>query len=81
MTIRYSVEIIPQKITRFVNDDSMKIFPIIAVNPEIISIAKTPETIDFVKVFEEIPITFVAYQGTKNPLLTIDTIAPAKATP
>jgi hypothetical protein len=75
------VEIIPQIIARFINDDIIKIFPMIVDNPVIISTAKTPEIIDFVKVFGEIPITFVAYQGTKNPLLKVITIAPAIATP
>ena len=75
------MEIIPQKIAKFINDDIMKIFPIIIVIPAIISVAKTPEIRDFVNVFEEISNTFVAYHGTKNPLLSVNTIAPATATP
>ena len=75
------MEIVPQKNARFINDDIMKIFPIMTVIPAIISVAKTPEIRDFVNVFEGILITFVAYQGTKSPLLSINTIAPTTATP
>ena len=79
--IKYAIEIIPQKIAKFTNDDIMKIFPITPDIPATISVPKTPEIRDFVNVFEGIPITFVAYQGTKSPLLSVNTIAPTTATP
>ena len=59
----------------------IKIFPIIIVNPVIIRVAKIPVSMDFVNVFEEIPIILEEYHGVKNVFFKVNIIAPAIATP